>query len=108
MRYTSSLAALLLALPTVGFADQTIADLKPDTEVSISGTVDRISDEDTFILSDDSGQIEVYLGPNQVPVPAGTTVTVTGVVDDSPTPEIYASSLQTSDGQIFTFDRSYD
>ena len=108
MIYKASLAALLMAAPAFAFADQAIAGLKPETQVTISGTVERIADEDTFILSDESGQIEVYLGPNLVPVPAGTAVTVTGIVDDGPIPEIYASSLQTADGQIFTFDRSYD
>ncbi len=100
--------ALVLSAPTIALADLAIADLQPETQVTISGIVDRIADEDTFMLRDTSGQIEVYLGPNLVPVPVGASVTVTGIVDDGPYPEIYASSLETGDGQIFTFPHSYD
>ena len=72
--------------------------------------VDRIMDEDTFMLRDDAGEVEIYLGPNPVPVAVGTTVTVSGIVDDDEgtIPEIYAQSLVTETGETITFDHSYD
>lgn len=108
MRHKALIAAMTLSLPSIAVADVTIATLQPETQVTVSGVVDRIADEDTFILRDDTGEVEVYLGPNLVPVPVGAEVTVNGIVDDGPVAEIYASSLETSDGQMITFDLSYD
>ncbi|EBA11667.1 hypothetical protein [Roseobacter sp. CCS2] len=108
MRHKVLIASIALFMPTLAAADQTIAALQPDTQVTVSGTVDRIADEDTFILRDDTGKIAVYLGPNLVPVSVDSSVTVNGIVDDGPTPEIYASSLETSTGEVITFDHSYN
>jgi uncharacterized protein YdeI (BOF family) len=101
-------ASLFLALPTLAVAETTITALQPNTQVTISGTVDRITDEDTFVLRDASGEIEIYLGPNLVPVAVGNTVTVSGLVDDGPLPEIYARSLVTAEGETITFEYNYD
>ena len=101
-------ASLFLALPTLAVAETTITELQPNTQVTISGTVDRITDEDTFVLRDASGEIEIYLGPNLVPVAVGSTVTVSGLVDDGPLPEIYARSLVTAEGETITFEYNYD
>ncbi len=108
MKTKAIVTALLLASPSFALAELTIADLQPDTQVTITGVVDRIADEDTFILRDPSGEIEVYLGPNLVPVSVGADVTVTGLVDDGPVPEIYARTVTTSDGEVFTFSYNYD
>ena len=102
------LTSLFLAIPGMALADLTIADLQPDTQVTISGIVDRLADEDTFILRDDSGEIEVYLGPNPVPVAVASHVTVSGVVDGDATAEIYATSLTTDSGEDFHFSHAYN
>jgi uncharacterized protein YdeI (BOF family) len=101
------LTSLFFALPGMAFASLTIADLQPETQVTISGVVDRITDEDTFVLRDDSGEVEIYLGPNLVPVAVGSSVTVSGIVDDGLYLEIYAQSLETSEGEVFTFRHGY-
>lgn len=102
------LICLILAAPTSVVAGQSIADLTPYTPVTVSGIVDRVTDEDTFILRDHTGRIPVYLGPNRVPVVAGTAVTVSGFLDDDWPREIYADGLTTGDGQSFTFERRSD
>ncbi len=53
------IACLLAALPSFALANPAIVDLQPETQVTITGTVDRITDEDTFVLKDDTGEIEV-------------------------------------------------
>lgn len=103
-----SLLASLLALPV--FASTTaIGSLERGQSVTISGTVDRITDEDEFRLRDASGTVRVYVGPNMVPVKTGEAVTVRGFVDDDPGPmEVYARSLTRADGTQVTFSHSYD
>jgi len=86
-----------------------IADAQRGTMVTLQGVVDRISDTDEFRLRDASGSIEVYVGPNWVPVDVGETVTVHGFVDDDLGPrEVYARTLTRSDGTVVTFDQRYD
>jgi uncharacterized protein YdeI (BOF family) len=102
------LTSLFFAFPGMALASLTIAELQPNTQVTISGIVDRIADEDTFILRDDSGEVEVYLGPNLVPVALGSRVTVNGIVDDDGTAEIYATSLVTDGGEVISFSHAYD
>ncbi len=78
-----------------------IAEITRGTQVTITGTVERIADEDEFHLADRSGSIEVYLGPSRVPVVVGETVTVTGYVDDDPGPlDLCASSITRADGTV--------
>ena len=50
--------------------------------VSVAGTVERITDEDEFRLTDAGGTVRVYVGPNWVPANVGEAVTVDGFVDD--------------------------
>lgn len=100
--------SLILAAPTSVAAGQSIAELTPYTPVTVSGIVERITDEDTFILRDPTGTIPVYLGPNRVPVAAGTAVTVSGMLDDDWPREIYADGLTTDDGQSFSFEHRYE
>lgn len=87
-----------------------IGDLQRGTMVTVAGTVERVTDEDEFILADASGTVRVYVGPNWVPANVGEAVTVDGFVDDDlfgPL-EIYARSLTRADGTVITFDRRYE
>jgi uncharacterized protein YdeI (BOF family) len=100
----------ILAAP-VAFASQItpIADTQRGTLVTVQGTVERITDEDEFRLTDASGNIRIYVGPNWVPAEVGETVVVNGFIDDDLGPrEIYARSLTRADGTVITFDRRYD
>lgn len=104
---------LLLAMITtstlaVASAPTPIGDLVRGTTATIEGTVDRILDEDEFRISDTSGSIKVYIGPNIVPVDVGEKVTVRGFVDDDLRKEFYARELVRADGTVVTFDRRYD
>ncbi|NSX54772.1 NirD/YgiW/YdeI family stress tolerance protein [Parasulfitobacter algicola] len=100
--------ALLLPITAV-FADITpIGDLKRNSNVTVSGTIDRLLDEDEFRMSDDTGSVKVYIGPNIVPANAGDQVTVTGFVDDDLRLEIYARQMQLPSGETVSFDRNYE
>jgi uncharacterized protein YdeI (BOF family) len=79
-----------------------IAQIQPGAQVTLEGVVERIPDEDEFVLADPTGAIEVYLGPNRVPVSLGESVTVTGFVDDEGVPDLCASSITRADGSVIT------
>ena len=104
-------AALTLALtaPGAALADDVtpIADVQRGTMVTVSGTVERILDEDEFRLTDQSGSITIYVGPNWVPADVGEAVTVHGLVDDGWTREIYARELMRADDSVVEFDHRY-
>jgi uncharacterized protein YdeI (BOF family) len=107
------LAALLVVLATpAAMADivTPIAEAERRTMVTVQGTVDRITDEDEFRLTDASGSIRIYVGPNWVPADLGETVIVNGFVDDDLVlpREIYARSLTRADGTVITFDQRYE
>lgn len=86
-----------------------VGDIKRGTMVTVSGTVERITDEDEFRLADASGSVRVYVGPNWVPANVGEAVTVNGFVDNDFGPiEIYARSLTREDGSVIAFDHRYD
>ena len=109
------LAALglgMLTMPVIASDAETItpiAEAARGTMVTVLGTVARITDEDEFRLTDASGNIRVYVGPNWVPVDVGEAVKVRGFVDNDLGPrEIYARELVRADGSLVTFDRHYD
>ncbi|MCU0854645.1 MAG: NirD/YgiW/YdeI family stress tolerance protein [Rhodobacteraceae bacterium] len=107
------LSALFLAVaPLAASADTSgatrIADLVRDSNVTVVGTVDRLTDEDEFILADGTGSVRVYVGPNFVPVDPGDAVTVRGFVDDDLRLEIYAREIVRPDGSTVKFDHRYD
>ena len=86
-----------------------IAEAQRGSMVTVQGTVERITYEDEFRLTDASGTIRVYVGPNWVPADLGEVVVVNGFVDDGLGPrEIYARSLTRADGSVITFDLRYD
>jgi uncharacterized protein YdeI (BOF family) len=107
IRIASLCAAALLACTPIAAAAktepgaapaQTVATLVRGQPVTIVGVVDRITDEDEFILRDATGTVRVYVGPNFVPAAAGETVTVSGRVDDDWSLEIYATVIVRADG----------
>ena len=101
------IACFVVAAPTSLVAGQTIAEIRSDKRVTISGVVDRITSEDTFILKDHTGRIPVYLGPNRVPVKEGLAVMVHGLVDDDVPREIYAKRMGVADVPELMLDRRY-
>jgi uncharacterized protein YdeI (BOF family) len=102
------LAAIPLAMPAAADAATRIADLVRNTNVTVVGTVERLTDEDEFILRDASGSVRVYVGPNFVPANPGDAVTVRGFVDDGLRLEIYAREIVRPDGSTVTLDHRYD
>lgn len=86
-----------------------LSELQRGTMVSVEGVVDRILDKDEFRLSDDTGHVRVYVGPDWVPITTGERVRIQGFVDDGIGPrEIYARSLTREDGTEVTFSHRYD
>ena len=94
-----ALAIALAAAPAL--ADQTvtpIAEVQRNMALTLQGSVDRITDEDEFVLRDATGTIRVYVGPNRVPAAPGESVTVIGHVDDDRPIEVYATEMVRADG----------
>ncbi|GGB54817.1 hypothetical protein GCM10011316_28620 [Roseibium aquae] len=85
-----------------------IDGLQRGTMVTVQGVVDRIPDEDEFVLRDATGSVEIYVGPNWVPVDVGEQITVEGFVDDGIFIEIYAREIRRANGQTVTIERRYD
>ena len=111
MKFVTLAAFCALLATPAAFASQItpIADAERGTMVTVQGTVERITDEDEFRLTDPSGTIRIYVGPNWVPAELGEKVIVNGFVDDDPGPrEIYARSLTRADGSVITFDHRYE
>lgn len=107
---TAALLATLTASMALAQTVTPIADIQRGTMVTVQGTVERITDEDEFRLTDTSGSIRVYVGPNWVPADVGEAVTVSGFADDDLVGprEIYARTLTRADGTVITFSMRYD
>lgn len=101
-------AALALAVPGVALAKVTaVDDLRPGAAVMVKGTVERITDEDEFVLADASGRVLVYIGPNAMPVREGERIVVSGRVDDDGPLEIYAAEITLDGGRTVEFTYRY-
>lgn len=84
----------------------TIDDVGRGDYVVLTGEVARFSDEDEFVLRDDSGSIRVYIGyQNRMPVRPGETITVEGFVDFGLKLEVYAWTITKADGQVIELKR---
>jgi uncharacterized protein YdeI (BOF family) len=109
---STAVAAALLAAAPAASADRPltpIGDLQRGTMVTVAGVVERITDEDEFRLTDATGTVRVYVGPNWVPAAVGEAITVDGFVDDGLSrKEIYARSLTRADGTVIAFEHRYD
>lgn len=88
---------------------QTIDSLKAEITVTVAGTVEKIRDEDEFILKDDTGSIKVWIGPNRMPVEQGDQVTVKGLFDRGIIRhEIYADAITDSEGNVTKLEKRYE
>ena len=85
----------------------TVATLAPGQNVTLTGQVERITDEDEFLLRDPTGTVLVYVGPNRVPAAQGEHITVFGVVDDDGPLEVYATAITRADGTMIDLPHSY-
>jgi len=81
-------------------ASTSIADLQRNTRVTVQGTVDRVTDEDEFIVSDSTGAVPVWTGTTFFTVNPGETVSVTGFIDDDAPLEVYAEQITRADGSV--------
>lgn len=103
MRLSFAFALALACGPSL--ADTTpVAELRRDTFATVAGTVDRITDEDEFVLADATGHVRIHVGPTLVPVRPGENVTVSGLVDDGLRLEIYAREIVRADGTILSLE----
>jgi uncharacterized protein YdeI (BOF family) len=108
MRRLTYLVAVLAA-SAASAAPIPIDQLSNGMTATISGKVDRITDEDEFVLSDASGSVLVYIGPGIVPFDVGETLTLNGIVDrELGRLEVYAREARRADGSVVTFDHRYE
>lgn len=82
-----------------------IKEVRRGQRVTLKGEVVRLRDEDEFVLSDSTGQIDVYIGwRNDMPVQAGDQILVVGIADDDVAPgmkpEIYARTIIFANGDL--------
>lgn len=83
-----------------------ISELQRNTTVVIQGTVERVTEEDEFFLTDSTGSVEVWTGNSFFVVEPGENITVRGFVDDDMFLEIYAQEIVRSDGSVVTINLS--
>jgi uncharacterized protein YdeI (BOF family) len=102
-----SMAVSATAWPATAETPTPIAELVRDTPATVAGTVVRLTDDDEFLLSDSTGSVRIYVGPNRLPVVPGEAVTVIGFVDEDPALEIYAHEIVGADGTRHTFSHRY-
>lgn len=94
------LAGAVAAQPIGG-----LAGLAHGVGVTLSGTVERILDEDEVLLADATGTVEVYGSPDLgTRVAVGEAVTVAGLLDDDGALEVYATAVTRADGTVLRFD----
>ncbi len=101
--------ALFCLVPGLALAAVPIDSLRNGMTATVAGTVERITDEDEFRLTDASGSIIVYIGPQIVPFDVGEAVTIEGIVDrEGMRLEIYAREAVRADGSVLQFSHSYE
>jgi len=88
--------------PAGGSGTTAIGDVARNTMVTVSGTVQRIADEDEFVLADETGSITVWTGSEFFTVDQDEAVVVTGFIDDDLIIEIYAQEIVRADGSVVT------
>ena len=77
-----------------------IGNLVRGTFVTIAGSVERVTDEDEFILRDNTGSVKIWTGGVFFPVNQGDQVTVRGFVDEDLLLEVYAQEIITESGEV--------
>ena len=83
-----------------------IGELTRNTMVTVTGTVQAVTDEDEFTLVDATGSVPVWTAGTFFTVEPGETVTVTGFIDDDFILEVYAQQIVKADGSIIDISRS--
>lgn len=79
-----------------------IGDLQRNSFVTVRGTVERVTDEDEFLIADSSGSVRVWTANSFFTVDPGESVVVQGFVDDDVLLEIYAQEITRADGTVVT------
>jgi len=87
-----------------------IEEVHRGEHVLLTGTVTRLRDSDEFVLEENTGRIQVYIGwKNRMPVSKGDAVKVWGVADDDGffgmRPEIYAYAIGLPSGEVIHLSR---
>lgn len=100
---SAAMAAVLLSASAAFALPVPIAKAPRGQPVTLSGKVMRITDADAFRLKDETGVVTVYVGPNDLPVEVGETVTVSGALEEGFPPEFIALGLRRADGREVTF-----
>lgn len=106
-----ALAGILFVLP---FASAEAEEITPIAEavrgtvVVLSGTVDRLKDEDELVLADETGRIDIYTGGPYFGVSPGDRIVVRGWVDDDLLGrEVYAQEIVTATGDVHRLRTGY-
>jgi uncharacterized protein YdeI (BOF family) len=76
-----------------------IAEVSRNQMVTIVGEVERVTDDDEFLLTDNSGSIKVWTGSTLFAVQLGEVVRVTGFVDNDLLIEVYATEIVYESGE---------
>lgn len=98
----------LLASSAFAYDLTTVDQLRPYEPATLQGTVQRVTESDTFVFEDATGSVQIYIGPHRMPVGAGDSVTVNGRLDDGWPREVYADELVLSDGQVIEVGGPYE
>lgn len=77
-----------------------ISELVRGSRVVVEGVVERVTDEDEFIIADNSGSVMVWTGSTFYAVEQGESVLVSGFVDDDLVLEIYAQRITKANGDV--------
>ncbi|MCR9220658.1 MAG: OB-fold nucleic acid binding domain-containing protein [Alphaproteobacteria bacterium] len=82
---------------------QTISALERNAVVATEGVVARVNEDGGFRLRDETGEIEVRVGPDGAPVDLGERVAVSGAVSDGLIRELIAWRIERADGTVLRF-----
>ncbi len=110
MRLSLTAVVTSVLFASAAFANVTpIADLQRGQTATVTGTVDRFLDEDELRLTDDSGSVRIFLGPDLLPIETGEQITVEGIMDDDLLlNEFYARQITRANGDVLTIDRRWE
>jgi uncharacterized protein YdeI (BOF family) len=102
-RFLLSSILVCASLPALGQSQNIslIAEVPRGGTVTVQGQVERVMDYDEFRIADETGSIEVYVGPTRIDIAVGEALTVTGFVDSDLGPrDICASEIVKADGTV--------
>jgi uncharacterized protein YdeI (BOF family) len=84
-----------------------ISDLRRGSRATIEGVVERVTDEDEFVIADSSGSIQVWTGNEFFTVESGDRIVVSGFIDDDLLKEVYAERIYLEDGSVIEISQRY-